>query len=681
LSLALILTMWSLLAVGLASLGLFRWWTVVLAGLVACASGWASWRARSPVPSFEWREKAFLVLLLVVGLVLFARPAERFLQIGDASIYPNTASQLIDTGGLAYHYGPLDGLSPEQNELFYIPSDEQLPGINIQSYEGLLYGAYYVMDPAQNIIVSSRPPLAIAWMGLFGLLGGPRGMLYVAPLFGVASLFVVYFLGKRLFDAGGGALAALLLLLSFPQSHFSRAPYAEMVGQFFVLTALYALVAYLQTAHLPHILLGVGALTAGFAARLDVLLFTPVLLLFVFLLILRRDSRAVMVCTASAAAGLAFTMWTVNRPYVGATGELLLRGQLRFLRHMDPYLLVGAGLVGILGLMGWRVLVGRVPPHWRHRLIGWGVLLIVVVGVGYALYVRPQRPEYMRVGGEMIASHNEEVMVIAAQYMSHPFFWLAGLGMILLFWQRQVDHDQLLFAFFVTFFAAGFLWKYTTVRIYPVALRRLVPEVLPGCALLAAFALRRMAERGRHWRLGAAAGAGLVFVLLVSLSAPYWFHRGARGAWRTLEEMDSYLPSDSVALFEPREGGAIVGWFAAPLWSFYQRDALLLNTGDVDAEALKAALCHWHDQGRAVYIISQQDPSNWWPHDFRGHQEAEIPWRSSIVGESLRFPPYIWRFSFAFSVYRLEAPVSCSIDGGRSATMLAAPPGACYNRP
>ncbi len=680
-ALSVLLTAWSLLAVGLARLGLFRWWTVVLAGLVACVNGWASRRARCSKSSFEWRETVYLLLLLVVGLVLFARPAEHFPQMDDASIYPSTASKLMETGGLTYHYDPLDGLSPEQKELFYIPSDEQLPGIDIQSYEGLLYGAYYVMDPAQNTVVASRPPLAIAWMGLFGLLSSPRGMLYVAPLFGVASLFVVYFLGKRLFDAGAGALAALLLLLSFPQSHFCRAPYAEMVGQFFVLTALYALVVYLQTARLRHVLLGVAALTAGFAARLDVVLFVPVLLLFVFLLVLRRDGRGLAACTASAVAGLAFTMWTVNRPYVGATGELLLRGQLRFLRHMDLYLLVGGGLAGILGLMGLKVLVGRVPPHWRQRLIGWGVLLVVVVGIVYALYVRPQQPEYMRVGGEMIATHNEELMAVAAQYMGHPFFWLAGLGMILLFWKRRIDHDQLLFAFFVAFFAAGFLWKYTTVRIYPVALRRLVPEVLPGCALLAAFALRRMAERGQRWCLGAGAMAGLAVVLLLSLSAPYWFHRGARGAWRTLEEMDSHLPPDSVALFEPREGDAIVGWFAAPLWSFHQRDALLLNTGDVDAEALKAALCHWHGQGRAVYVISQQDPSNWWPHDFRGHQEAQISWKSSIVGESLRFPPYIWRFSFTFSVYRLEAPVSCSTGGERSATVLAALQGACYNRP
>jgi hypothetical protein len=666
------LTAWSLLAVGLAQLGLFRWWALLGISLLACTSGWALWRARRSSANPDRREALFLLLLLGGGLILFARPAEHFPQMGDSSIYPNTASKLKGTGGLTYHYDPLDGLSPEQKELFYVPSDEQLSYIDIQSYEGLLYGAYYVMDPARNTIVSSRPPLAIAWMGLFGLLGGPRGMLYVAPLFGVGSVLVVYFLGRRLFDAGAGALAAVWLLLSFPQFHFSRAPYAEVVGQFFVLTALYALVVYLQTARPRYVLLGVAALTAGFSARLDVVLFVPVLLLFAFFLCLRRDYRGLVACAASAMAGIGFTAWTINRPYVGATGELLLRWQLRFLHRMSPFLLAGAGLAGLLAFIGLVRLLHSIPPRRRHRLVRWGVLLVVVVGVGYALHVRPRLPEYVGVGEEAVATHNEELMAVAARYMSYPFFWLAGLGMIGLFW-RRIGYDRLLFAFFVAFFATGFFWKYTTARVYPVALRRLVPEVLPGCALLAAFALRRLAKRGPCWRRGAGALAGLVAVLLVSLSGPYWFHRGASGARRALGEMARHLPSGSVVLFEPREEDSVVGWFAAPLWSFHHRDALLLNAdGSLDAEALEAALCHWHDQGKRVYVVSQQDPPTWWPRGFQGDREAEVPWTSSIVGQSLRFPPYVWRFSFTFSIYRLEAPVSCSTDDERATAMLAA---------
>jgi 4-amino-4-deoxy-L-arabinose transferase-like glycosyltransferase len=652
-------TAWSLLAVGLAQVGLFRWWAVLAISLIACASGGAFWRFESRIASSERRDTLFLLPLLGLALLLFARPAEHFPQIGDSSIYPNTASKLIDTGGLTYHYGPLDGLASEQKQLFYVPSDEQLSHVDIESYEGLLYGAYYMMDPSQNTIVASRPPVATTWMGLFGLLAGPPGMLYVTPLFGTAGLVAVYFLGKRLFDAGAGALASIWLLISFPQLHFSRTPHAEVMGQFFALTTLYALVVYLKRGSRRHVVLGAAAWTAGFAARLDVILLVPTLLLFVLFLALRRDGKALGAWVASAAIAVAFTLWTVNRPYVGATWELLLRGQLRFLRQMSAHFLAVAGLASLSGLVGLRELLRYLSPHRRETLIRLAVLIVVVAGVGYALHIRPLRPEYRAVGDEMVAAHNEELMAVAAQYVSYPFFWLAALGMILLFWRQPIGHDRLLFAFFVLFFAAGFLWKYTTARVYPVALRRLVPEVLPGCALLGAFAIRRLAHRGPRWKWSGVALAGLVAVLLLSVTGRYWFHRGAEGAWSTVDQLANGLPSDAVIIFEPQTEGVVVGWFAAPLWSFHQRRAMLPHGGDPDAAVLREAICFWQNQDRDIFVVSQHAPPSWWPGKFGGEKEGEVTWNSSIIGQSLKFPPYVWRFSFTFSIYRL-ADVSCS---------------------
>ena len=350
------LTAWSLLAVALAQLGQFRPWTVAAAGAIACAIGWGVWRlVKPPADATPRHEAIFLAVLLLSGALLYAWPAEEFPQSGDASIYPNTATMLIRTGGLVYHYEPLDGLTEEQKELFYVPADEQVGHTEIQSYEGLLYGAYYVMEPDENTIVSSRPPLTIAWMGLLGMLGGERGILYVTPLFGALSLAAVYFLGKRLFGAGAGALAALWILVSFPQLHFSRTLYAEVVGQFFVLSFVYLLVACWQTRRAAYLPLGVAALTAAFAARIDVILALPTLLLFFVLLVLRREWKAGFWGLLSAAVAIAFTLWTMNRPYTGAMAELLLVAQLKFLGQLSAGAIVGLALAG---LGGWRCWFG-----------------------------------------------------------------------------------------------------------------------------------------------------------------------------------------------------------------------------------------------------------------------------------------------------------------------------------
>ena len=232
-SLVVTLTVWGLLAVGLATVDLFKGWILLIAGVLACGVGWG---VREALKSLEHptsrRELILLAMLLGVGLLLFCWPAELFPMLGDAPIYPNTAVLLARHGGFTYHYRPLDGLTQRQKQLFYTPADRQLADIEIQSYRGLLYKSYYVMDVDHNTIVSSRPPLLPVWMGAFDMVGGNRGMLYVTPIFGTLSLIMVYFLGKKVFGAGTGALAALWLLLSFPQLHFSRTSYAEVMGQF-----------------------------------------------------------------------------------------------------------------------------------------------------------------------------------------------------------------------------------------------------------------------------------------------------------------------------------------------------------------------------------------------------------------------------------------------------------------
>jgi hypothetical protein len=646
------LTTFGLLAVGLAQLGLFRAWSVATTVALACAAGWGAWRLlRSLARPTPRREAVFLALLLAGGGLLYGWPAEEFPQNGDASIYPNTATMLLRTGGLVYHYAPLDGLTVEQKELFYIPADRQLSNIEIQSYEGLLYGAYYVMDPAQNTIVSSRPPLTIVWMGLFGLLGGERGMLYVTPVFGALGLAAVYFLGKRLFGAGAGAVAALWLLVSFPQLHFSRTGYAEAVGQLFVLSFVYALASYWQTRRPAYVPLALAAMTAAFAARIDAILAVPTLLLFFLLLALRRDWKAVSLGVFSAAVAVGFTLWTVNRPYVGATAELLLAGQLRFLQQLPAGIVVGimAAALGCAILLGW--LLSRMPAAWRTAILRWGLAVLVIVGVGYALWIRPLFPEGVRLAdGTLYATHNEEILAVTAGYLSPLFVWLAAAGVMLLAWRKHPRFEQILLLVFVASFAGPFIWKYTTARVYPVALRRFLPEVLPGLSLLGGSVVHWLGRRPRIRWLALAAAGGTA-ALLLSVSAPYWFHQGSGGALELLDTLAERIPDDSVVLIEPGQEGSVVGWFASPLWSSGWDNALLLNNTDLDGELLGALLCQWHDEGTPVYLLAQKDPELWWPGDFSGRVEDTLHWDSSIIGQSLRFPPFVWRFDFQFQLY------------------------------
>ncbi|MGD8472483.1 MAG: glycosyltransferase family 39 protein [Anaerolineae bacterium] len=649
------LAAFGLLAVALAQLGLFRPWAVGVAVAVACAAGWGAWRLLKPLARpAPRRETLFLAILIVAGGLLYGWPAEELLQNGDASIYPNTATMLLRTGGLSYHYAPLDGLTEEEKELFYIPAEQQLSDIEIQSYEGLLYGAYYVMDPGQNTIVSSRPPLTIVWMGLFGMLGGELGMLYVTPVFGTLSLVIVYFLGKRLFSDSAGAVAAVWQLVSFPQLYFSRTSYAEVVGQLFVLSLLYALVTYWQTRRHAYLLLALAALTAAFAARIDFILVVPTLHLFLVLLALRRDWKATALVLLGAAVTAAFTVWTMNQPYTGATAEIVLGGHLRSLLELPIGVQLGASsaALAVVALIGW--LASRMSELWRGHLFRWGLAVLVVVGVSFALWIRPLFPTYVRLAdGSLWATHSEEILAITARYLSPLFVWLAAAGVILIPWRKRLRFEQILLLVFVISFAGPFFWKYTTARVYPVALRRLLPEVLPAMYLFGASLISWLGRR-RTTRWLALGAVGLTAALLLGVSGPYWFHQGSTGALNLLHTLAERIPDDSVVLIEPRQEGSIVGWFASPLWSSGGDNALLLNDTDIDGELFDTLLCQWQYEGTEVYLLAQDDPETWWPGDFTGQVEETFSWESSIIGQSLRFPPFIWRFDFQFQLYHLD---------------------------
>jgi hypothetical protein len=286
-------------------------------------------------------------------------------------------------------------------------------------------------------------------------------------------------------------------------------------------------------------------------------------------------------------------------------------------------------------------------------IIRWGFSLSVLLGVGYALYIRPLAPEIVTVGEQVFRTYNEELMAEAARYMSPLFFWLAALGLVILLGQKNIRHEHILFIVFVLSFSTIFFWQYTTARVYPVALRRLVPEVLPGLSLLAAFALSWLGKQ-RRWRWGAVTLASLLAVLLIKVAGPYWFYREAVGTWDFLNTLARLLPSNAVILFEPYQNESVARWFAAPLWSFYGHQALILNSNDIDKESFQGALCYWESIGKEIHVVSQQEPGKWWPGEFQGYAKEKVNWNSSIIGQSRMFPPYVWRFIFTFQIYQYK---------------------------
>ncbi len=664
------IVLWSLVASALAKLGLFLPGLVLISVLFCALLSAGLWMRDRENSSFCLREGILLSVLILFASVLFALPAEHYPLLGDSAIYPNTAAVLARNGGLTYTYAPFAGLTNAQKELFYLPVARQ-PSVTKRSYEGMINGAFYLTDTSQNTVVASRQPVVYAWMGMAALFFNPQATLWILPIFGVLGVLALYFWGRQVFTPRVGGIAALWLLASFPQIHFSRAPYAEVVGQVLLLGALYAWVTYLGSRQPRYLMLGYGALAAAFSSRIDSILALGTLVFLLLILAWQRDGRGLLISgmMTPVVIGISVALWSY--PYVSATHELMMNYQLRFLESTSPFLLGGGFIIALgavsAGLWSREYLIGRFSRLRRWwRVAGKQFLYGAKVGgstgflllVGYALYLRPLQEEYTLIHGQVYRTHNEELLLVAAQYVTPLLIWLAALGVVAIIALRRPRAAQLLSVFFLLSFSLPMFWRYTSARVYPVALRRLVSDVLPGICTIGAFALEYIRKVvNRRWASSAnAALAGGVFVILFSVWPNYWFYHEAQGAWAVIAEVDRALPADAVILFEPQEQDRIAGWWATPLWAFKQRDALVLNPWfDENVGVLDAVVCHWQQSGRDVYLMTQRDPEDWWPLSGSIFELTySVAWDSSIVGQSRAFPPAIWRFAFQFHLYHLR---------------------------
>ena len=120
-------------------------------------------------------------------------------------------------------------------------------------------------------------------------------------------------------------------------------------------------------------------------------------------------------------------------------------------------------VVGALALGVTLVAIHRMPGLPRPRAVRTGLIILLVLGVIYAMHIRPWLPEYSWYGGRLRETYNNEIMAVAAVCQPcHLLAGRAGAGAVL--WRRRIFSAQTLLVVFVASVAAIVFWKYTTAR-------------------------------------------------------------------------------------------------------------------------------------------------------------------------------------------------------------------------
>ena len=153
-------------------------------------------------------------------------------------------------------------------------------------------------------------------------------------------------------------------------------------------------------------------------------------------------------------------------------------------------------------------------------------------------------------------------------------------------------------------------------------------------------------------RLAQGTTIAILLISFLRLDWPFLGYREMAGAVAFAQRLADHFDQGDIVLFEAIDADSHVGRFAAPLWTLYDKNALLLSTDDPPREELSGVLDGWLEEGREVYLVSQSRPPPL-PLDHDLVPLAEERWRSSTLAPNLNFPPEIWEFEMPFHIYQI----------------------------
>ena len=511
----------SLVAMALLRLGLFRPLLVLPLGLTAAAVAARGVGLEGPEPldGPRWLDGAALAVSAAFAVVNAPFTAQNLKVFRDPATYTVTGQWLERHGSLPIPVHPEVFGTDRAVSFFSLGFDPATtPGFVHPQFSNLVPGL-----------------LAVG-----GWLGDDRLLLRVNIALGAGALLAFYGLTRQFTGRVWALAATAALASSLPLLYFSRNPYSEPVTLLFIAGGLALLAEALRRDRawsygLAGLVLGSATLARvdGFFFLLAVPVFAVVALAAAPAGRRRRvagQAAAVLVGVAAPAAVALANLADLSPRYLsGRGGELLLT-------------VVAVAALAALGVVA-------VFLAWRTRLLhravaataGWlpaagaaAVVVVAAVGASRPLWYvgrirnpEPGQPGYIeflqRAGGQAVdgtRSYAEQTIAWLSWYWGPVTVALGVLGVAAGVYRLLRRGELRLVAPLAIFFPAALL--YLTMPATPDqinAIRRFLPVVVPGVLLAAAAVLGLLARRSRGALAVAAVLAVAMVLFPVSVSA------------------------------------------------------------------------------------------------------------------------------------------------------------------
>ena len=450
-------------------------------------------------------------------------------------------------------------------------------------------------------------PTLVGWSYVVVARSGPSAVLPSA-LLGVATVAVVWWLGRRLFGPAAGLVAAALLALDDLHITYSRAALVDVSLTFFAMLAILCFCRVMRNGSWAWTV-GAG-LATGLAWNTKYNGFLPVVVGALAVVVVALHTRA----------------W---QRVPGRLGRVALSGLIAAVCYLPWFLHVDASLAGgygdlvthqagyLKGLGGWLHGASHQLASW-HVFRFWGTGLVAVglaAGAVLALVQRRVRLAVLSV-----------VLLVIGLVLGFDYVYLAGaVAWVVEGWRTRSGPAWIPAAWVVVLAVLVPLYTPYTRLVVP-----LVPVVLLACADLGVRHARRLwgrdgaepVSRSMGWIGGCLAGAVLLFV-----AGRQGVHMDLPALWRAATDRGGYARAGQwIATHTPRD--AVVRYYAQPPVAFYTPRQL---------EPVQTPEQLWRPARGPAYLVAGPEP-----HTHPGAPLVTVPHRPSVPTVLDHLGP--WRF-------------------------------------
>jgi hypothetical protein len=541
----------SLVAMALLQLGLFRPLIVLPLGIVgaAVAARGVTLARPEPLAGPRWLDGAALLVVLGFAALNFRYSAQNIDVFRDPAIYAITGQWLKHHASLPIPvhpevFGPVKGVS------FFSQGFDAAttPGFVHPQFGNLLSGL-----------------LAVG-----GWLGGDHLLLKVNPLIGSAALLTFYGLARQYAGRAWAVVAVVALGVSLPQLHFSRNSYSEPVTMLFLVGGL----ALLREAQRRGRLSGYGlagvVLGSALLARIDGFFFMLAIPMYAAVALAaasperrRETARQVGALLLGAAVPAAVAM--ANLVNLSPTYLRNLGGDMRMIAKAGVAIVV-LGVVAVV--LAWRTgLLQRIAARTSRWLPAAGALAVVLLAAlaasrplwylgrlpdapdNYTHYITfLQKAEGLPLDGTR--SYAEQSLEWLSWYWGPVTVALGVLGAAFGAHRLLGRGDLRLVAPLGMLLSTALLYL-TRPSIVPDqvwAMRRYLPVVIPGMLVAAAAVLSLLARRSRATTVLAALLACAMVLVPAYVSARLVTVRDGVPQLVEAQSLCDNLPADAALL-------------------------------------------------------------------------------------------------------------------------------------